>query len=431
MPINESSFKYEIEKLQGSRIKVNVEVDAKEREQSLERAYKNLVKRYQVPGFRKGYTPRPVLEKYLGSEAFEDEAIRIVARDILNMILKNEKLTPLQDPYFDLLPEGWKENENLKFSIVIEIPPEFKLGDYKGFSIKREKIEVSEEEVDRVIEQIELQLSKLNSVEDGSVEKGDVVYLEREKEDGIQLPPLWFTLNGQMLPDLEEKLIGMRVGEEKIIEVNFPEDFYEKEIAGQTLPLKWRVKKIWRYEKPDKETFLQKVNANSLEEFRERVKESIREERERVEEDRLFAEILDKILETTELDPPLSYVHYLAENILKEFLSELNKKGLNLEDYLAQRGINRDEFVNNVIEDARRRIKIEMILDKIAEVENIEVSEEEVENVIKEIAENEGKDYKEIRRELEREGIINTLKRNMLREKVREFLIKENVVEEE
>lgn len=104
---------------------------------------------------------------------------------------------------------------------------------------------------------------------------------------------------------------------------------------------------------------------------------------------------------------------------------------MQLEDYLSQRGISKDEFVNNVIEDARKRIKIEMILDKIAEVENINISDEEVENVIKEIAENEGKEFKEIKRELEREGTINTLKRNLLREKVREFLIKENVVEEE
>jgi trigger factor len=431
MPINESSVKYDIEKLQGSRIKVNVEVDAREREESLERAYKSLIKRYQVPGFRKGYTPRPVLERYLGIEAFEDEAIRIVAREVLNMILQNENFTPLQDPYFDLLPQEWKENENLKFSFVIEVPPEFKLGDYKGFGLKKEKVEVSEEEINRVIEQIELQLSKLNTVEEGSIEKGDVVYLEREREDGSQLPPLWFTLNGQMLPELEEKLIGMKPGEEKVIEISFPEDFYEKELAGQSLPLKWKVKKIWRYEKPDQEIFLQKVNASSIEEFREKVRESIKEEREKLEEDKLFSQILDKILENTELDPPLSYVHYLAENILREFLTELNKKGVQLEDYLSQRGISKDEFVNNVIEDARKRIKIEMILDKIAEIENINISDEEINNVIKEIAENEGKEFKEIKRELEREGTINTLKRNLLREKVREFLIKENVVEEE
>lgn len=430
MQIDETKFKYEIEKLQGSRIKVNVEVDAGEREKSLEMAYKNLVRRVQVPGFRKGFTPRPVLEKYLGNEAFEDEAIRIVARKILGLFLEKEKLTPLQDPYFDI-PEGWKENENLKFSFIIEVPPDFKLGNYKGMSIKRNKIEVLDEEIERVIEQIELQLSKLNPVEDGKVEKGDVVYLEREKEDGTKLSPLWFTLNGRMLPDLEEKIIGMSVDEEKSFEFTFPEDFFEKDLAGQTMLLKWKVKKIWRYEKPDLGTFLQKVNANSIEEFREKVKESIKEERERLENDRLFSEILEKILETTELDPPLSYVHYLAENILKEFLSEISRKGLSLEDYLSQRGITKDEFINEVIEDARKRIKIEMILDKIAEVEDINISEEEVDNIIKELAESEGKDYKDVKKELERSGSLNSIKRNILREKVKEFLLKENVVEEE
>ncbi len=430
MSIDESKVKYNIEKLQGSRIKVNVEVDNEEREKILERAYKALVKRVQVPGFRKGYAPRPVLEKYLGNEAFEDEAVKIVARDVLNLVLDRERITPLQDPYFDI-PEGWKENENLKFSFILEVPPEFKLGEYKRLGIKRNKINISEDEIDRVIEQIELQLSKLNPVEEGSVEKGDVVYLEREREDGTQLPPLWFTLNGKVLPDLEEKILGMTPGEEKTFELTFPEDFFEKDLAGKTLLLKWRVKKIWRYDKPDKETFLQKVNASSMEEFREKVRESIKEEREKFEDDRVFSEILDKILESTELDPPLSYVHYLAENILREFLNDLNRKGLSLEDYLSQRGTTRDEFINEVIEDARKRIKIEMILDKIAEVEDINISEEELENVVKEIAESENKDYKEFRKELEREGVLNSLKRNLLREKVKEFLIKENVMEEE
>lgn len=430
MQIDENKFKYEIEKLQGSRIKVNVEVDAEEREKSLEKAYKSLVRRVQVPGFRKGFTPRPVLEKYLGNEAFEDEAIRIVAKEVLNLFLDREKITPLQDPYFDV-PEDWKENENLKFSFIIEVPPEFRLGNYKGMALKRNKIEVLDEEVERVIEQIELQLSKLNPVEEGVVEKGDVVYLEREKEDGTNLSPLWFTLNGRMLPELEEKIIGMKVGEEKVFGFTFPDDFFEKDLAGESLILKWKVKKIWRYEKPDIETFLQKVNANSMEEFRERVRENIIEERKRLEDDRIFQEIIEKILENTELDPPLSYVHYLAENILKEFLNEINKKGISLEDYLSQKGITKDEFINQVIEDARKRIKIEMILDKIAEVEDINISEEEIESVIKEIAESEGKEYKDMRKELERNGVLNSLKRNMLREKVREFLLKENVVEEE
>ncbi len=429
MSIDETEVKYEVEKLQGSRLKVNVEVKANEREKSLEKAYKSLVKRVQVPGFRKGYTPRPVLEKYVGLETFEDEAVRIVAREVLDLFLSKENVTPLQEPYFDI-PKEWEENEDLKFSFVFEVPPEFKLGEYKNLGIKREKVEISEEEIDRVIEQIELQLGKLNAVED-QVEKGDVVYLEMEKEDGTQLAPLWLTLNGKVLPELEDKILGMRPGEEKFFEFTFPEDFYEKEIARSTLNLKWRVKKIWRYDKPDQETFLQKVGASSIEEFRERVKISIKEEREKAEEDRLFSEILDKILETTELDPPLTYVHMLAENILRNFINELSKKGITLEDYLSEKGLNKDEFINNIIEDARKRIQIEMVLEKISEEEFIEVSEEELESVIEDIAEEEGKDSKEIRRELEKEDVMGTLKRNLLREKVKRFLIEQNTIKEE
>jgi trigger factor len=430
MVIDETNIKYDVEKLEGSRVKVNVEVDQSEREKSLEKAYKSLVKRVQVPGFRKGYTPRTILERYLGNETFESEAIKIVARETLEWFLNKENIILLQDPYFDI-PNSWKENENLKFSFVLEVPPEFKLGNYKGLNVKKEKVEVTEEEIDRVIEQVELQLSKLNPVEEGQVEKGDVVYLERIKEDGTQLPPMWFTLNGKVFPELEEKILGMKPGEEKEFEITFPEDFYEKDLVGQTLKLKWKVNKIWRYEKPDQETFLQKVGAQSLEEFREKVRESIKEERERRSEDKAFSEIVSKILESTELDPPLSYVQYLAENIFREFINDLAKRGISLDDYLNEKGITKDEFIKNVIEDARNRIRMEMILEKIAEVENISVSDQEVEDAIREIADSEGRDYEEVKKEIEKENLVDTLKRNLIRDKVKKFLLEQNLAKEE
>ncbi|MGB9858178.1 MAG: trigger factor [Dictyoglomaceae bacterium] len=412
MNINEHAINYTLKREKGSIVKVNLEIDPSERENILDKTYKYLVQKVSVPGFRKGKTPRLILERFLG-EDFYSEAVKIAAREAYNFILKKENLKPYSSPYFDSLPSDWEENRKINLSFTVEVVPEIKIGEYKGLNIEKNEIQVSNEEVNKFIEQLRLQNSKLKPVEDREVIEGDLVYVERETKDGEKLEPLWIRINGSYNPEIEQELIGMKMGEQKIIETTFPEDYSDPRFAGKTIPLTWKIRKIWAYEIIEDYDLAQRLGFSSVEELYEKVREYIFKEKESQEKDRVFQEIIDRILENSDIDPPLTLVLTVSEAILNDILKDLERQGKTLEEYLMEINKTEEEFIESIKESARRNIQVETILDYVAENENIEVTEEELRKAIEELGNVENRD-------------IKILKRNILKNKVKEFLIEEN-----
>ena len=412
MNINEHAINYTLKREKGSIVKVNLEIDPSERENILDKTYKYLVQKVSVPGFRKGKTPRLILERFLG-EDFYSEAVKIAAREAYNFILKKENLKPYSSPYFDSLPSDWEENRKINLSFTVEVVLEIKIGEYKGLNIEKNEIQVSNEEVNKFIEQLRLQNSKLKPVEDREVIEGDLVYVERETKDGEKLEPLWIRINGSYNPEIEQELIGMKMGEQKIIETTFPEDYSDPRFAGKTIPLTWKIRKIWAYEIIEDYDLAQRLGFSSVEELYEKVREYIFKEKESQEKDRVFQEIIDRILENSDIDPPLTLVLTVSEAILNDILKDLERQGKTLEEYLMEINKTEEEFIESIKESARRNIQVETILDYVAENENIEVTEEELRKAIEELGNVENRD-------------IKILKRNILKNKVKEFLIEEN-----
>lgn len=425
MSINERAINYTLKREKGSIVKVNLEIDPSERENILDKTYKYLVQKVSVPGFRKGKTPRLILERFLG-EDFYSEAVKIAAREAYNFILKKENLKPYSSPYFDSLPSDWEENRKINLSFTVEVVPEIRIGEYKGLNIEKNEIQVSNEEVNKFIEQWKLQNSKLKPVEDREIIEGDLVYVERETKDGEKLEPLWIRINGSYNPEIEKELIGMKMGEQKIIETTFPEDYSDPKFAGRTIPLTWKVRRVWAYEAIEDYDLAQRLGLSSVEELYEKVRERIFKDKESQEKDRVFQEIIDRILENSEIDPPLTLVLTVSEAILNDILKDLERQGKTLKEYLMEINKTEEEFIESIKESARRKIQVETILDYVAEKEKIEVTEEELRKAIEELANMENRDINEVEKELNRKGDINILKRNILKNKVKEFLIEEN-----
>lgn len=428
MIIGEDAVKYMLKKEEGSILIVDLEIDPSVRENLLEETYKYLVQRVEIPGFRKGKAPRSILEKFLGNN-FYSEAIKIAAKEAYKLILEKEKIKPYSYPNFEL-PSSWDENEKIKLSFSMEVVPEIKIGEYRGFNIEMKNIEVESDEINKIIEQLKLQHSKLKPVEDREIAEGDLVYVERKTKDGEKLDPLWVRINGEYNPEIEKELIGMKISERKIIETQFPQDYPNNKFAGKTVPLIWEIKRVWTYDLINEEDLAKKLGYENIDGVYEGVKNRLYSEKLNREKDRIFGEVLEEILKNSEIDPPQSMVFSVVEVSLKSMIEDLDKQGKTLEEYLKSIGKSEDEFIEHLKNNAKKKIKIDYILNYIAEKENIKVTENELEEVIEDIASSEGKDVKEVKRVLNRENFIDDLRRKILINKVREFLIKENIESE-
>lgn len=426
MVIKEESISYKLRKEEGSILIVDVEIDSTQREDILQQTYKYLVQRIEIPGFRKGKAPRPILERFLGEDFFS-EAVKLAAREVYKLILEKEKIKPYSYPSFEL-PSSWDENEKIKLSFSLEIVPEIKVSEYKGLNIEMNNIEVSDKEIKKMIEQLRLHYSKLRPVEDREIVEGDLVYVERETKDGEKLEPLWIRINGEYNPEIEKELIGMKNSEQKIIETRFPEDYPNNKFAGKIIPLIWKIKKVWAYELISEEDLAERLGYQTVENLYKGIKDRIYSEKLEKEKDRIFGEVLKILLNKSEIDPPQSSVLSVVESSLKNIIEDLDRQGKTLEEYLEEIGKNEEEFFEDLKISAKTRIKINYLLDYIAEKENIKVTDDELEKFIEEMAKTEGKDIKEVRKTLEREELIEDLRKKILVNKVREFLIKENIM---
>ncbi|MCX7845170.1 MAG: trigger factor [Dictyoglomaceae bacterium] len=428
MAIREDAISYTIKKEEGSILMVNVEIDPSQRENILEDTYKYLVQRVEIPGFRRGKAPRAILEKFLGDD-FYREAVKTAAMEAYKIILEKEKIRPFTQPTFEI-PPSWEENEKINISFSLEIVPDIKVGKYKGFNIEINDVEVSDKEIDKVIEQIRLRYSKLKPVEDREIMEGDLVYVERETKDGEKLEPLWIRINGEYNPEIEKELIGMKISEQKIIETKFPEDYPNNKFAGEVIPLIWRVKKVWAYDLISEEDLAKKLGYETVDDLYKGVIDNILSEKIEKEKERGLSEIIMKILENSEIDPPQSIVLSAIEASFIKIKEDLDKQGKTLEEYLESIGKSQEEFIEDLKLSVKTRIKIDYLLYYIAETENIKVSDDELEEFIEEMAKSENKNVKEIKRTLEREGLIEDLRKNLLIKKVKDFLIRENIKNE-
>lgn len=425
MSFDERSISYNIKREPGSILTIDVQIDSSKRDEFLNEAYKSLVNRVVVPGFRKGKAPRPILEKFLG-EDFYREAIRLAIRSAYKYIISKENIKPYTDPDYTYIQENWNENENLNFSIKVEIFPDIKVGQYKGLNYELKDVEVSEEEFNKFLEQLKLQNSKLKPIDDREIGDGDLVYVERETKDGIKLEPLWIRLNGSYDKEIEKELIGMKIGEQKIIETKISDDYPDTKLAGKVIPVIWRINKAWSYDVISDEELAQKLGYSNVEEMYSKIKEALIKNKSDVEKEKVYNEIVNKIIEDSEIDPPETLVLTVAQAMFQELFNDLARSGKDFEDYLKEIGMTKEQFIEEIKERARKRIQLEFIFEHIAQEENIKVTEEEIDEYLSRFAEEENKSVSQIKEELERSGDLKTLEKNLLRSKIVEFLIEEN-----
>ena len=382
-----------MEKLEGSKVKLTIEVSAEQFEAATQKAYQKAGKRFNVPGFRKGKAPRKVIENMYGPLVFFDDAFDIVYPEAYQAAIAEQGVEPVDRPdvSIETLPDG--ENP-LVFSLVVAVKPEVELGAYKGIEVEKRAYNVTDDEVDAAIAQLQEGVARMVDV-DRPVENGDTVNLDYSgsvdgvKFDGGTAQGQTLTIgSGQFIPGFEEQMVGMAVGEEKDIEVTFPEEYHAEQLAGKKAVFAVKVNGIQVKELPalDDEFAKDVSEYDTLEALREAKRKELLEQAEKNAKIEKENDVVRKAVENATVEIPDAMVERQIDSFLQDLGYRLQMQGISLEDYLKYTNSEISALRDQYRADAALRVKSQLVLEAIGKAEAIEAAPEEISDKVAEYA---------------------------------------------
>ncbi|MCM3587635.1 trigger factor [Mesobacillus maritimus] len=374
------------EKQEGNQGVLTFEVDADKFNEGLDAAFKKVVKTISVPGFRKGKMPRQMFEKRFGVESLYQDAIDILLPEAYSNAIDETGIEPVDRPEIDV--EQIEKGKSLVFKATVTVKPEVKLGEYKGLEVEAFDTEVTDEEVEAELKTLQERHAELVVKEDTAAENGDTVVIDFEGfVDGVafeggQAENHSLELgSGSFIPGFEEKLVGVKAGEEKDVEVTFPEEYHAAELAGKPAVFKVKVHEVKGKELPElDDEFAKDVDeeVETLEALKEKTKNRLKHDKEHQKEHHVQDTLVEKAAENAEIDIPEVMVESEVDRMVSEFEQRLQMQGMNLELYFQFSGQDEAALRAQMQEDAGKRVRVNLTLEAIAQAENIEVTEEDV-----------------------------------------------------
>ena len=382
-----------MEKLEGSKVKLTIEVSAEQFEAATQKAYQKAGKRFNVPGFRKGKAPRKVIENMYGPLAFFDDAVDIVYPEAYQAAIAEQGVEPVDRPdvSIETLPEG---ETPLVYSLVVAVKPEVELGAYKGIEVEKRAYNVTDDEVDAAIAQLQEGVARMVDV-DRPVENGDTVNLDYSgsvdgvKFDGGTAQGQTLTIGrGQFIPGFEEQMVGMAVGEEKDIEVTFPEEYHAENLAGKKAVFAVKVNGIQVKELPtlDDEFAKDVSEYDTLEALRDAKRQELLEQAEKNAKIQKENDVVRKAVENATVEVPDAMVERQIDSFLQDMGYRLQMQGISLEDYLKYTNTEISALRDQYRADAALRVKSQLVLEAISKAEAIEATPEEIGDKVAEYA---------------------------------------------
>lgn len=416
------------EKTEGNQGILTVEVDAETVDKSLDKAFKKVVKQINVPGFRKGKIPRPLFEKRFGVESLYQDALDMIVPGEYEKAIEETGIEPVDTPNIDV--EQMEKGKPLIFKATVTVKPEVKLGEYKGLEVEKPDTEVTDEDVEEELKKLQERLAELVIKEDGEAEMGDTVvidfegFVDGEAFEGGSAENYSLELgSGNFIPGFEEQLAGVKTGDEKEIEVIFPEEYHASELAGKKAVFKVKVHEIKAKHLPElDDEFAQDADdeVETLDALKEKIKKDLKESKEHAAKHAVEDAVVEKAAENAEMDIPEAMINTELNRMLQEFEQNLSAQGLNLELYYQFSGQNEEALRNQMKEDAEKRVRFNLTLEAVANAEKLEVSDEEVDEELKRMSEMYGMPVEDIRRVL---GSTDGIKADLKARKAIDFLV--------
>ena len=382
------------EKQEGNEGVLTIEVDADKFNDALDQAFKKVVKDIQVPGFRKGKMPRGLFEKRFGVESLYQDAVDIILPTAYMEAVDETGIEPVDQPEIDI--EQIEKGKNLIFTAKVTVKPEVKLGDYKGLEVEEKNTEVTDEDVAEELKRRQEQQAELVVKEEGEIVDGDTAvidfegFLDGEAFEGGKGENHSLEIgSGSFIPGFEEQLIGKKAGEETEVNVTFPEEYHAEDLAGKDAVFKVKIHEVKQKELPELDDEFAKDlddEVETLDELKEKIKKQLTEQRETEADNKKRESLVEQASENAEVDIPEAMIETELDRMMQEFEQRLQMQGMNLEMYTQFSGQDEDQLKEQMKEDAGKRVKTNLTLEAIAEAENVEVTEEDVEKELESMA---------------------------------------------
>ena len=396
------------EKISSNKAKLSFVIPAEQFDEAMQKAYLKNRSRINVPGFRKGKAPRALIERMYGEGVFYDDALELLFPDAYEAAVKENDLKPVDRPEMtsvDQIGAG----QDLKFTCEVFVRPDVELGQYKGLEVEVTRQTVSEDDVNARIEQDRQKGARTIDVEDRPVEDGDTVNLDYAGSvDGVAFAG--GTAQGQTLkigshqfiPGFEEQMVGMQIGEEKDLNVTFPEQYHSEELAGKAAVFHVKVNSIQRTELPElDDDFAADVSDfNTFAEYKDSSVKELTERAEKNNEVTIENALVEKAVDNATIDVPHAMIHEQLDYMMREMEMRMAYQGLRMEDFLKYTGQTREQLEHSYHGEAEKRVRIELTLEAIRKAEGIEPTEDEVKKQIEEQAKRMGQEVETFEKNL-------------------------------
>ena len=382
------------EKKEGNEGVLTVTVPAEKVDKAIDQAFKKVVKQINVPGFRKGKVPRPIFEQRFGVEALYQDAVDILLPEAYGEAIDETGIKPVDQPEINVT--SIEKGSEMTFEANVVVEPEVQLGDYKGLEIEKQNVELTDEELQESIDHQLGHLAEMVVKEDGAIENGDTVnidfdgYVDGEQFEGGQAEGYDLEIgSGSFIPGFEEQLVGVKTGEEKDVNVTFPEEYHAEELAGKEATFKTKVNEIKFKDVPELTDEIANeldAEANTVDEFKENLRKRLTEQKETDAENNQKEEAINKAANNATINVPEAMINTELDRMVQEFGQRMQQQGLNLETYFQISGQDESQLREQMKDDAEERVKTNLTLTAIADAEEVEVSDDDIDKELEKMS---------------------------------------------
>lgn len=424
-------MKVTAENIDNQQVVLTIEVPAEELDKASDKAFKRIAGKVNIPGFRKGKAPRRIVEQQVGKEAVLDEAFDIVAQKAFEDALDEQKIEPVSRPKIDVVT--LEAGKDLVFKATVTPKPELTLGDYKGLKIEKTVEEVTDEAIDKQLAQLQNHQSKMIDAPEGAaVADGDFITLDFKgfvdgeafkggegKDYPLQIGSKSF------IPGFEDQLIGAKVGEERDVNVTFPEEYQAKELAGKAAVFNCTVHSIKHKELPalDDEFAKKASTFQTLDELKKDIREKLEKNAETKAENDRRAAAIQQATDNASVEIPAVMIDNRVTTMIQEMAMRLEQQGMKLEQYLQYAGTDVAKMREEYRETAEKNVKTDLMLEAVAKAENIQVEANDISAEVAAMAQTYGATPAQVQKIIKEQGRLGDLAATIMRRKTAQFIV--------
>ena len=396
------------EKLSSNKVKLGFVVDSAKFDEGIHKAYLKNVKKFNIPGFRRGKAPMKIIENYYGAGVFYEDAFDIIFPDIYRAALEEHGVKPVDRPELDV--EQIEKGKELKFTVEVFVRPDVELGQYTHLGIEKKVEDVTDDDVMADIERARDRAARYVEVTDREAKLDDQANIDYQGlldgvpfEGGTAQGHELVLGSGAFIPGFEDQVVGMKIGEEKDINVTFPENYHSKELAGKPVVFKVKLNSLREKEVPElDDEFVKDVSetANTVDEYKKEIREKLEKQAEERADAAFESEIIETVSDNAKIDIPKAMVEEQIDNMLRDMELRMMYQGLRMQDFLKYSGQTMEQLRDTYRQQAEDRVKTQLTLEAITKAEGIEPTDEEIDKELSRFAEQGKKTLEEFKKDM-------------------------------